>query len=175
MSGWFMLLAMRSCKMLLETDTPAETAMGLWSQPIANKKVAATDPPAIDEIPLRANAMRVLVTDTLFPDSPERLVGTLASRNGCGVILAPFTAAEADPDWQGNYEFVEVEDRSHHVRRVEPALLKRYRAAYQNHMAQWKSSCTRHAVAFARVAAEPPLEKALEAEGIAQRAVEPAV
>lgn len=151
-----------------QTDAFAESAMGLWTG-------AAARPPELATVPLRANALRVLITDTLFPESPDRCVSALASRNGSGAILAPFTAAEENPGWQGNYEFVDVEDRSHHVRKVEPALLKRYRAAYENHMEQWKTSSTRHAVAFARVAAEPPLEQALQAEGLAQRAVEPAV
>ena len=77
-------------------------------------------------------------------------MAALTTRNGCGVILAPFTTDEERPTWQGNYEFVEVEDNSRQTRRVEPALLKRYRNAHDQHVAQWKSSCTRHSVAFAR-------------------------
>ena len=131
--------------------------------------------PALHEIPLRADALRVLVSDLLFADSPDRLVSSLAASKGRGVILSPFSIGEAHPSWQGNYEFVDVEDRSRHLRRVEPALLERYRTAYANHFAAWKSHCTKHDVAFARVAAEPALEQALQAEGIAQQAVELAI
>ncbi|MGK0184315.1 MAG: hypothetical protein ACI9R3_000081 [Verrucomicrobiales bacterium] len=154
--------------MARQSDAWTEQAIALW-------KTSPAVPPELANIQLRANALRVMISDTLFPESPERIVSSLAARNGCGVILAPFTAAEEDPAWQGNYEFVDVEDCSRHVRRVEPALLKRYRVAYENHIAQWKSSCTRHAVAFARVAAESLLEQALQVEGLTQRAVEPAV
>ncbi|MEZ5327453.1 MAG: DUF58 domain-containing protein [Verrucomicrobiales bacterium] len=154
-----------------EGDAWVKMAMDLWQEPRIN--ATAPMPLMLGEMPLRANALRVLVSDTLFPESPERIVASLTTRNGCGVILAPFTADEERPPWQGNYEFIEVEDNSRHVRRVEPALIKRYRTAYDQHFAQWKSSCTRHAVSFARVAAEPTLEQALQVEGISQRAVEP--
>ena len=155
-----------------EGDRWVKMAIDLWQD--SGTTATAPIPLMLGELPLRANALRVLVSDILFPDSPERIVTALTTRNGSGVILAPFTIEEERPRWQGNYEFVEVEDNSRHTRRVEPALLKRYRNAYDQHVTQWKTSCTRHSVAFARVPAEPPLEQALQAEGISQRAVEPA-
>ena len=42
----------------------------------------------------------------------------LAARQGAPILLAPFLAAEATPEWTGNYEFVEAERGSRHQHRV---------------------------------------------------------
>jgi uncharacterized protein (DUF58 family) len=151
----------------VNTNAWAQTAIELQEE-----TVQSPDPPAIHTIPLRQNAMRVFVSDLLFPESPERIASALSARSGRGVLFAPFSHEEAEPEWQGNYEFIEAEDRERHLRRVEPALVKRYRQAYKNHFSLWKNTTAKHGIAFARVPAESPLQQALHQEGLLQRAIE---
>ena len=148
---------------------------GTWTRAateLQERAAGSLDPPAVDAIPLRPNAMRVLISDLLFPGAPERVVSALGSRSGRGVILAPFSREEAAPLWQGNYEFVDAETRERHLRRVESSLLKRYLDAYENHFAVWKGFATKHGIAMARVAVESSLQQALHYEGVHQGAVE---
>ncbi|MFK5282253.1 hypothetical protein ACI3PL_22100, partial [Lacticaseibacillus paracasei] len=49
---------------------------------------AAGTPPG--PLPWRGNALKVLVSDLLFPGEPDALLGALASGHGVGVVLAPF-------------------------------------------------------------------------------------
>ena len=59
-----------------------------------------------------------------------------------------------------------------HQRRVEPSILKRYRAAYLRHFELWKSAAVKHGVLLARIPAEPAFQQAMQAEAIPFGAVE---
>ncbi len=145
-----------------------------WPERIPEVRLTAppAEPPALAAIPLRPQALRIFLSDLLYPGAPETIVHPLASRQGRGVIFAPHCNAEAQADWDGNYDFFEPESGTRHLRRVEPALLQRYRAAYRRHFQVWKEGCQRHGVALARVAAEPDLQRALQGEALAVGAVE---
>src|SRR5204863_162680 len=94
-------------------------------------------------VPLRAQSLRVVVSDLLFAGDPQPLASALTVRQGRALVFVPFCQGETDPDWDGNMEFIEAEAQSHHPRRVEPALLKRYRAAYVRHFELWKAAALR--------------------------------
>ncbi|NNM29002.1 MAG: DUF58 domain-containing protein, partial [Akkermansiaceae bacterium] len=129
-------------------------------------------PPDLSAIPFRANAFRVLLSDLLFPGDPHHLIRLLGQRHGSPVLLAPFTTAEANPEWQGNYEFVEAELHTRHPHRIEPAILKRYLKTYANHFALWKNAARRYNAPLARVPATGDLEAALHHEALSSGALE---
>lgn len=137
----------------------------------ASKTVQA-DPPALSRLPFRSQALRILISDLLFPGSPESVLRPLSDRKGRGLVFAPFCAAEANVTWEGNYEFVDPESQTRHLRRVEPSLLKRYHQAYQRHFALWKAESLRYGAALARVPAELGLQQALQTEAQLIGAVE---
>ena len=139
--------------------------------------LATTKPdiaPNLSLVPFRQNAIRVLVSDLLFEGDPEPTLRLLSGRHGAPIVLVPFTATEASPDWEGNYEFIDAERGSRHPHRIENSVLKRYKEAYSRHFALWKSAARRHHAAFARVAAEPDLQSALFAEAVPSGAFETA-
>jgi len=129
-------------------------------------------PPDFSRIPFRGNAIRVLVSDLLFPGDPEPALRCLAARQGSPLLLVPFLQSEAAPQWTGNYEFVDPERKSRHPHRIEPAVLKRYRESYANHFALWKAAARRHQCRMARVPCEPDLQTALFAEAVPSGALE---
>ncbi|NOY00308.1 MAG: DUF58 domain-containing protein, partial [Verrucomicrobia bacterium] len=86
--------------------------------------------PELRQVPLRAQSMRVLISDLLFHESPESVIIPLARDRGRGILMAPFVREEERPDWEGNYEFVESEARTLHHHRIERHLLKRYQDTY---------------------------------------------
>ena len=129
-------------------------------------------PPALVRVPWRQGSLRVLVSDLLYPGSPEPPLALLASGKGRGVVLAPFCRAEADPDWQGNIEMVDCETRGRRVQNVNADLLARYAASYRRHFEIWKEHARRHAVVTARVGAEVEFAAALQADALPAGAVE---
>lgn len=146
---------------------PESLATHQWLD--AARQLAPSDaaaPPHLGRVPLRANALRVFLSDLLFPANPEPLLQLLAARQGSPFLLAPFTQAEAHPEWSGNYEFIDAETQGRHPRRVEPGTLRRYLDAYRHHFALWKNACLRHQARLARVAAEPDLATALFADAV---------
>lgn len=129
-------------------------------------------PPDFSRIPFRGNAIRVLVSDLLFPGDPEPALRCLAARQGSPILLVPFLQSEAAPEWTGNYEFVDAERQSRHAHRIEPSVLRRYKESYIHHFALWKNACRRHQCRMARVPSEPDLQTALFAEAVPSGALE---
>jgi len=133
----------------------------------------AAKSPDLSKLPLRANAIRVFLSDLLFPGDPEPILRHLGQRHGSLVIFSPYLESEARPAWSGNYEFIDPERKSQHPHRIEPATLKRYLEAYTNHFALWKQHSRRHQSAFARIPAEEDLATTLFREAVPAGALEP--
>ena len=129
-------------------------------------------PPDLSTIPFRANAFRVFLSDLLFPADPIALIGLLGQRQGSPVVFAPFTRSESNPDWHGNYEFIEAEQNTRHPHRIEPAVLARYKKAYASHFEIWKTASRRYNAALARIGADTDLESALHEEAVPAGALE---
>ena len=154
----------------LALETEAVVA-GRWSEEVRSMKASA-DAPALARIPLRAGAMRVFISDLLFPAEPESLLAPLGSRNGRGIVFAPHALQESAPAWDGNYEFIDSETQQQHEHRVESDILQTYLRAYARHFDLWKNASAKHGVALARVNAEDDFISALRAEGVVSNAVE---
>lgn len=141
------------------------------------RAATTTDParaPDLSRTRLRANAIRVFLSDLLFDTDPEPILRHLGQRHGSTVIFSPFIISEARPDWSGNYEFIDTERNTRHPHRIEPSTLRRYREAYLRHFSLWKNSAVRHQAAFARIPAEEELTAALYREAVPARALESA-
>lgn len=141
----------------------------------AAKTPAAARPrgPALARAPLRHGSLRVLVSDLLFPAGRDDL-RPLAEGAGRGIVFAPWCAAEAAPDWDGNLLFEDVESLATERRRVTGALLARYKDAYARHFDSWLDAARRHGVRLARLSASAAgLTGALRDGALPARAVEP--
>lgn len=118
--------------------------------------------PDFSPAPLRTGALRVVVSDLLFPGEPAPFFHQLGQRNGKIIVFSPFTPAEANPDWQGNFEFIDPERGSRHPHRIEAPVLKRYLASYRRHFSLWAAAARRHHALLARIPAEGSLQTALQ-------------
>lgn len=139
------------------------------------RAMPATDPaepPDLSRVPFRGNAIRVFVSDLLFPGDPDPAIRLLSARQGSPIVLAPFLRGEASPEWAGNYEFIDAERNTRHPHRIEPSVLRRYKESYANHFALWKNASRRHQCRLARVPCEPDLDTALFAEALPSGALE---
>jgi uncharacterized protein (DUF58 family) len=120
----------------------------------------------LDRVPLRAGSLRVLVSDLLDPSPPGRATARLAASRSRGIVLAPFAAAEREPDWDGNVEFEDAERGTRSRQRVEADMLDRYRQAYARHFTTWREECARRGLGFARVADAGDLLGAFRGEAV---------
>jgi len=156
------------------TLDPAALRSHQWLEAARGLKAEdPTLPPGLSRLPLRPNAIRVFLSDLLFNTEPDSLLRHLGQRHGTVILMAPFLASEARPDWSGNYEFIDAEAGTRHAHRIEPAILRRYQEAYVNHFSLWKTSAIRHQTAFARIPAEEELVSALFREALPGKALEP--
>ena len=128
--------------------------------------------PDLSRAGMRANAIRVLISDLLFEGEPNALLRSLHERQGTGLVFAPFTRQEEDPGWRGQYDFIDAEKKSRHPHQIGPAVLERYLEAYQRHFQLWKEECRRHQVAMARVTEDADLFKAFNIDAVRLGALE---
>lgn len=152
---------------------PIALKSGRWQNDI--KSLAPTSPgapPEIHRLPLRSNALRVFLSDLLFPADPKPILRTLGQKQGTPIIFSPFTKAESAPAWTGNYDFVDAELKTKHPHRIEPATLRRYHEAYASHFNLWKDSALRHQAPLARIPCEAELIPALYQNALPVKAME---
>ncbi|MDD5349230.1 MAG: DUF58 domain-containing protein [Chthoniobacteraceae bacterium] len=161
------------------TPLPAEAALSAQRvaevcQAAAGQDAASeAETPALHRVPWRTGSLRVWISDLLFPGAPS--LHALAAGKGRGVVYTPWSAAEAEPRWDGNVEFVDCETGARRNQRVTPGLLGGYGEAYTRHFTLWREHARRLGVAFARIPAEPDFLAALRQEALPQGAVEAVV
>lgn len=155
---------------LLETES---ILTGRWADK-ASTLPQTTAFPALARLPLRPGAMRLWISDLLFPGEPDPALAPLSQKQGRGMILCPFAEEEAVPGWEGNYEFEDPEAGSLHGHRITAPLLTRYQEAYARHFQLWRNAANRHGVLLARVPAEDGFLPALRTEALARGLVESA-
>jgi uncharacterized protein (DUF58 family) len=123
-------------------------------------------------VPWRPGALKVFISDLLFPGDPGPFVAGLAVGSGLGILLVPTVAAEGDLTWRGNCELTDCETGAMRRQRIDDGVAANYRAAYARHFHLWREACQRRNVIFARVPCEQPLPLALGGEALAVGAVE---
>lgn len=122
--------------------------------------------PSWDQIPWRQGALRIVISDLLFPMDPEKALGPLVSKRGQVLILAPYDPSEADPDWRGDMDLRDCESGGRQEHRFDATALAQYRAAYETHFSAWRAAAKRRRVLFARIPADTDLSAALLAEAV---------
>lgn len=115
-------------------------------------------------LPWRAGAMKIFISDLLFPGEPSGLLAAMSAGGGLALCLSPWTAAEAAGPGRGNVELVDCESGLRRRQRVDAALGERFRAAYARHFALWKETARRRGVALGRIACEGALDAVLAGE-----------
>ena len=147
-----------------------EVRAGRWRERLP----AATAESAVapGALPWRPGALKVLISDLLFPGDPAAALGTIAAGAGVGIVLAPTLAEEAELAWRGNAELTDCESGTVRRQRADDGLAARYREAYARHFALWREACRRRGVLLARVPCEGELTTVLGGEALGAGAVE---
>lgn len=129
-------------------------------------------PPNLENLPLRPNTIRVFISDLLFPGDASPVLRHFTQRQGSLIILSPFSNSEANPDWQGNYEFIDAESSNRHSHRIEPNVLRQYQKTYNKHFSLWYNSALKHQTPLARIPSDIDLMDAIQIDAIKTGALE---
>jgi uncharacterized protein (DUF58 family) len=143
---------------------------GRWRERLPAADAAGTAP---GPFPWKGNAMKVFISDLLFPGDPAALLASFAAGAGVGVLLAPSLAGESELTHRGNLELVDCESPAIRHQRIDDGLASRYRDAYARHFNLWREACRKRGVLFARLPCEGELVNALGGEALAAGAIEP--
>lgn len=130
------------------------------------------EPPCLIRAALRANAIRVLLSDLLYQGEPGPLLKHLHDRQGKGLVFCPFTRKEANPGWLGQYDFVDAETGRRHSHQISKAALQSYLQAYQRHFSLWREECRGQQILLNRVDCEGDLLESLNQEAVRLGALE---
>jgi hypothetical protein len=125
------------------------------------------------EVPWRRGAMRLVVTDCLWPGDPSGWLSVLARDASQVVLLVPYVAEEAEPAWSGSVEMTDCETGVQRLQRVDLRATERYRSAYQQHFRLWDEEARRRGVLIGRVAGAVSLSEGFAREGMSAGVVEP--
>ncbi len=147
-----------------------EVRAGRWRERLPAPKPESAAAPS--GLPWRPGALKVLISDLLFPGDPAAALGMIATGAGVGIVLVPTLAAEAELGWRGNVELTDCESGTVRRQRADDGLAARYRDAYARHFALWREACRRRGVLFARVPCEGELTTTLGGEAFGAGAVE---
>lgn len=128
--------------------------------------------PELRHIPWRARAMRIIITDLLYPGSPQDVLPTPGGERAPGILFAPFTPAESEPDWFGNTELIDCETNANRLKQFDNPAIAAYQKAYREHFDMWSTYCRQKGYKLARVNAAPTLRDALSAQPLMEQAVE---
>jgi hypothetical protein len=128
--------------------------------------------PDLKRLALRKQSLRVWISDLLFPGRPEGWLTPFLLGSGRGVIFVPVAQVEAAPEWEGNYEFIDVESADRQSMRIESAQLQAYLQAYDRHFQLWSQSTRARGAALSLMKCEQELAAALSAQALHHQAVE---
>lgn len=140
-----------------------------WEKFTARESGAAAMPGAL---PWRPGALKVFISDLLYPGEPAGVLGPLAAGAGLALVLAPTLAAERELASRGNVEVVDCEGAGRRRQRIDDALAARYRTAYQRHFALWSEAARQRGVLLAPVECAGDLKTALAAAPLLAGVVE---
>ncbi|MEM9159430.1 MAG: DUF58 domain-containing protein [Verrucomicrobiota bacterium] len=146
-----------------------EVLSGAWS--IESKSDLTQLVPDFESVPWRAQSARVLVSDFLFPGSPEALLKSFGMRSTWSAAFSVYDEAEANPDWGGSMKLVDSETGGERILHCDQETIRKYRQSYDRHFGMWMDYFRKRGSAFWRVSADEPLEAQASRSGVVSGAL----
>lgn len=135
-------------------DTQTLEGVQWFADACCNVAADSSVPPDPARVELRANTVRVFLSDLLYSGDPERMLQQLGGRGSMLVMLVPYLDEEASPGWEGNCELIDVERATRHPGKIDAKMMARYRSGYANHFDLWSTVARRHHAALGRIPAD---------------------
>jgi uncharacterized protein (DUF58 family) len=129
-------------------------------------------PPALDRVPWRAQSLRVIITDLLYPVPPQDILTQVLHATSRAIVFCPWSRAEAEPDWDGQIELRDCESQTRRLYQMSAARRERFRASYIRHFDLWADACAGRGVPLARLEEDGALLDCLMKSALPAGAVE---
>jgi len=140
-----------------------------WDLPAPVNRVA---PPALNRVPWRAQSLRVIITDLLYPLPPQEILAPVLHNTSRAVVFCPWSRLEAEPDWDGQIELRDCESGERRLCQMSAARRARYQGAYRRHFDLWAEACAGRGVPLARLGEDGALLDCLMKSALPAGAVE---
>ena len=144
---------------------------GRWLENVA-ADAGVVSGAALTGLPWRGGALKILISDLLFPGEPAAVLGPLAAGAGLGLVFAPSLATERELVPRGNCELRDCEGGAVRPQRIDDELAARYRTAYRRHFAAWDEAARHRGVLLAPVSCEGALKDVFAGEPLRRGLVE---
>ncbi len=119
----------------------------------------------------RPAGMKILISDLLFPESPESVLMPMSAGSGLCLVLRPWLAEEASFELRGNVELIDVESGAKRNQRIDEGVAERYRQSYERHFELWEAAARRRGSIYCSVGCVSPLKDALAGDPCSRGAV----
>lgn len=129
-------------------------------------------PPALDRVPWRAQSLRVIITDLLYPVPPQDILAQVLHTTSRALVFCPWSRSEAEPDWDGQVELRDCESGQRRLFQMSAARRERFSASYRRHFDLWDDACAGRGVPLARLGEDGPLLDCLMQSALPVGAVE---
>ncbi|HTB63597.1 MAG TPA: DUF58 domain-containing protein [Opitutales bacterium] len=129
-------------------------------------------PPALDRVPWRAQSLRVVITDLLYPVPPQDILAQVLHTTSRCIVLCPWSKSEAEPEWDGQIELRDCESGEKRLFQMSASRRERFRASYRRHFELWGDACAGRGVPMARLGEDGALMDCLMKFALPAGAVE---
>jgi hypothetical protein len=128
----------------------------LFSYRVVCKSRGANTYPSslLQQLPLRKHSLRVMTSDFLWPEDPERTLRVLSSG---ALLFAPRVRSEEEPEWSGNIVLADNESNEEVSLASSRSFLEDYTSRYKRHFLMWNEAAMRSKSTFVPIHSESDL------------------
>ncbi len=109
------------------------------------------------QIPMKQQAVRIVISDFLFPHDPTLLIKQLAANASTLWVVQVLTAFEANPDSLGGRRLIDIETHAEVDLMIDPKTIALYKERLGRLQAELSQNCRRAHATFVTVVADSGL------------------
>ena len=127
---------------------------------------------SLERVELRRGSMTLLISDLLYPQDPMEVFKSLRRGGNRILIYAPADPEEYAPDWNGDLDFIDIEQGGLQQAFIDDECLKDYHRAYEQHFKLWRELSRKNAAGIECFLTNKSLSSQFEGAPLANCAVE---
>lgn len=134
------------------------------------ESVVCPSPAIIDTVNLfHRRGVRILISDLFWLNSPEAFLAKFAGGAVATIVVRVLSRGELEPESRGDVKLIDIEGGGLAERRLDDAVVTRYRSRLARHSEAWSHACRAVGAVFCPVVAEefaaaPQLPELVERE-----------
>ena len=127
---------------------------------------------SLEKVELRRGSLTLLISDLLYPQDPIEVFKSLQRGGNRLLIYAPGDIEEFAPDWNGDIDFIDVEQGGLKPAFIDEECLEDYHRAYEQHFQLWREMSRKNAAGMECFLSNTSLSRQFEGQPLANASVE---